>query len=326
MAFSYRELFLGGTKFCCCIPVRAGVIIMTVLGMLFSFVLSVALWYGVSTKNGETPGIVAALVIGGLVETFLFAASIFGLVGAIVRKLSFIRIYAVITYVHFVLNFGVAIWFLVAISSAATKANEVVCQESDDKCMKIFSFGKIAYIVVAGLVLVCEAYGAVIVTRYVNQLSSEKLDKRQMRRGVEEAFRLEAAKARYSNLASTDEFSLVRPTGIYDDEEYDPYREASVDRPVPPIQVPRRFKTFIDPGRPSPPIEVGYGGGTWTHEEISEEEKARLRRLEEEAGIDIEAPAIDDAEATRRRLDIKTVGGPTGSYAPEIEELPRYHT
>lgn len=165
-------------------------------------------------------------------------------------------------------------------------------------------------------------------TRYVNQLSGEKSNKRQMRKGVEEAFRLEAAKARYSSLASTDEVPLVRSTGIYDDEEYDPYREASVDRPVPPVQVPRRFKTFIDPGRPSPPIEVGYGGGTWTHEEISEEEKARLKRLEEEAGIDIEAeaPVIDDAEATRRRLDIKAVGGPTGSYAPEIEELPRYHT
>lgn len=164
-------------------------------------------------------------------------------------------------------------------------------------------------------------------TRYINQLSDDKSNKRQMRKGVEEAFRLEAAKVRYSSLASTDEFSLVRPTGMYDDQEYDPYREASVDRPVPPVQVPRRFKTFIDPGRPSPPIEVGYGGGMWTHEEISEEEKARLKRLEEEAGINVETSAIDDAEATRRRLDMKTVGGPiSSSHTPEIEELPRYHT
>jgi hypothetical protein len=36
MAFSYKELFFGGTTFCCCLPVRVGVIIMTSLGMLLS--------------------------------------------------------------------------------------------------------------------------------------------------------------------------------------------------------------------------------------------------------------------------------------------------
>jgi len=303
---------------------------MTVLGILFSAVLSVALWYGVSSQDKPTRGILAALVIGGLVETFLFAASIFGLVGAIVRKLSFIRIYAVITYVHFLLNVGVAIWFLVEISSVAKKASAVkLCGGADSQCAKLLSFGQTAYIVVASLVLVLEAYGAIIVTRYVNQLQNEKSYKRQTRKGIEEAFRLEAAKVRYSTLASSHEFSLVRPTGIYDDQdntEYDPYREASVDRPVPPVQAVRRFKTFMDPERPSPPIEVGYGGGTWTHEEISEEEKARLQRLEEEAGIKIDTPTIGDAEAARRRMDIKTVGGPTTSDMPEIEELPRYQT
>ncbi len=165
-----------------------------------------------------------------------------------------------------------------------------------------------------------------VVTRYINQLKDEKSHKRQFRKGVEEAFRLEAAKFRYSSLPSSYEFSLAQPTGIHDDQEYDPYREASVDRPVPPVQVPRRFKTFLDPERPSPPIEVGYGGGTWTHEEISEEEKTRLKRQEDEAGISVDVPAIDEAEAARRRMDIKTVGGPAASYTPEIEELPRYQT
>lgn len=96
MPFSYRELFLGRTKFCCCIPVRIGVIIMAVLGIVFSAVLSIALWYEVSGEHSipflpwrrlmkqsavnhkMTSGIKAAFVIGGLVETFLFAASIFG--------------------------------------------------------------------------------------------------------------------------------------------------------------------------------------------------------------------------------------------------------
>jgi len=38
----------------------------------------------------------------------------------------------------------------------------------------------------------------------------------------------------------------------------------------------------MDRDRPAVPEEVGYGGGTWTYHEISEEEKARMGRLERE--------------------------------------------
>lgn len=171
--------------------------------------------------------------------------------------------------------------------------------------------------------------GALIVTRYVWQLSNEKSNKRQTRRGIEDAFKLEAARARYTALASSHELTPLDSPMYHDhndiDTEYNPYREASVPLPTPPVQSPRRFQTFMDQGVPATPIEIGYGGGTWTHEEISEEEKARLRRQEREQGIDIEArPPMDEAEAAKRRLEIKTVGGPTTSYEPEIDDLPRY--
>lgn len=151
--------------------------------------------------------------------------------------------------------------------------------------------------------------------------------KRQTRKGIEEAFRLEAARARYSTLASSHELAPLGPTGIYDDNietEYDPYREASIPPPAAPVRAPRRFQTFVDGGRPSPPIEVGYGGGTWTHEEITEEEKARLKRAERELGTDSRMSPIDETEAARRRSEIKAVGGPITSYVPEVEDLPRY--
>lgn len=44
------------------------------------------------------------------------------------------------------------------------------------------------------------------------------------------------------------------------------------------VDVPRRYNSFMDRGRPAVPEEVGYGGGTWTYHEISEEEKTRLER------------------------------------------------
>jgi hypothetical protein len=50
MAFSYRELFFGGTTFCCCLRVRLGVIIMTALGMLLAGLLSILLWFEVACE------------------------------------------------------------------------------------------------------------------------------------------------------------------------------------------------------------------------------------------------------------------------------------
>lgn len=303
---------------------------MAVLGIIFSGVLSVALWYQLSVNHTMSSGLRAAFVIGGLVETFLFGASIFGLVGSIVRKLSFIKIYANITYVHFLLNFGVAIWFLVVVIQTVNTADRNFCSPAGDaaaQCTKLFSFGRTTYIVLAVLVLLIELYGALIVTRYVWQLSREKSYKRQTRQGIEDAFRLEAARVRYSTLASSHE---LEPLGspLYNDHsatEYDPYREARIPPPTLPVQTPRRFKTFMDQGRPATPVEVGYGGGTWTHSEISDEEKARMQRIEREQEVDVEtSPPMDEAEASVRRSEIKSVGGPSNSYAQDVDVLPLY--
>ncbi|KAF7782605.1 hypothetical protein Agabi119p4_1981 [Agaricus bisporus var. burnettii] len=283
--------------------------------MVFSAIFSIALWYELSVNAQVTEGIKAAFIVGGIVETLLFVASVFGLVGAIVRKLVFIRIYANITYVHFCLNLGIAIWFLVVVFRESSAANKVLCDDSggaEQQCMQLIGFGKNAFLVVAALVLIFEIYGALIVTRYVNQLGRDKNYNRQTRRGLEEAFRLEAA--RYSTLSNSQD---PEPAGWYDGYEgtaYDPYREVPTRQPDARSPTPRRFETFKDNGRPSPPVEVGYGGGTWTHEEISEEEKARLRRQEREREI---SPPLDEAE---RRAEIKGVGNST----PLVDEPPLY--
>jgi len=42
------------------------------------------------------------------------------------------------------------------------------------------------------------------------------------------------------------------------------------------------FDPYSDPVRPAPSIEGGYGGGSWTHQDIASEEKARLQKQESE--------------------------------------------
>lgn len=89
---------------------------------------------------------------------------------------------------------------------------------------------------------------------------------------------------RYSVLTSSH--GLDQVDGPFDN--YEPYREAT-------IKIPRTVYSFMDRDRPAVPEEVGYGGGTWTYHEISEEEKARMGRLEREHFSN-----TDDAEVLPR--------------------------
>lgn len=80
-------------------------------------------------------------------------------IGAIARKLVFIRIYAVITYVHFCLNLGIAIWFLVVVFKESNAADGVLCQGSggaEQQCMQLIGFSRNAFLAVAALVLIIE--------------------------------------------------------------------------------------------------------------------------------------------------------------------------
>jgi len=156
------------------------VIIMAVLGMLVAGTLSVILWFEVARSPDLSRGERAAFVVAGLVETFLFLASLLGFVGAIVRKQVFVQIYAYFLYFHFLLNVGVAAWLLYMIvhfsSTAAVKACQDALQNAQTKqqCTGLLKIGLHVYFIVAAIVLVTELYGTIIIARYVNQIQREK--------------------------------------------------------------------------------------------------------------------------------------------------------
>ncbi|KAF9033254.1 hypothetical protein BDZ89DRAFT_947885 [Hymenopellis radicata] len=180
MVFSYRELFFGGRTFCCCLPVRSGVIIMTFLGMLLSGILSIVCWYEVASTPDMSAGKRAVFVVAGLLETFLFIASVLGFVGAVVRKQVFVQIYTYFIYVHFLFNVAIAGYLLWEVSHLTSEAADKACQDTisnaqaQDQCIGFLKIARGVYYAIASLVLLVELYGAIITTRYCNQLKSEK--------------------------------------------------------------------------------------------------------------------------------------------------------
>lgn len=148
-------------------------------------------------------------------------------------------------------------------------------------------------------------------------MKNEKRNARKSRLDSEEAFRLvpnTKGKARYSALPSPGLDAIYERNSM---GEFNPYDEVAG-----PSHSPGPSYTY-DNG-PPPPIEVGYGGGSWTHQDISEEEKARMKRMDAEVGI-VPTPEVDEEEIDRRRQEIKSPNGPPPSTRRrEMEDLPRY--
>lgn len=236
MAFSYRELFFGGTKFCCCLPVRVGVIIMTVLGMLFAGLLSILLWFEVASTPDMSSSERAIFIVAGLVESLLFVVSVLGFVGAVVRKQLFVQIYAYSIYVHFVLNLGVAVYLLYMLVHVSTTDQVKACQlaiqntAAQAQCTGLLKIGLGVYGAVAAIVLLSEMYGAIIVARYVNQVQREKRNIRASRMS-QGASKMGPPLGRYSTLKDDDQDGMpLHSKGLSaprNHEEFDPYEEVA---------------------------------------------------------------------------------------------------
>jgi len=237
MAFSYRELFFGGTTFCCCLRVRLGVICMTVLGMLLAGLLSILLWFEVASTTDMSSKERAIFIVAGLVETLLFAGSILGFVGAVVRKQLFVQIYAYFIYVHFIINLGVAIYLLYMIVHVSSTDQVKACQlaiqntTAQAQCTGLLKVGLGVYSAVAAIVLLAEMYGAIIVARYVNQVQREKRNLRASRMS-QGAFKMGSTPGgRYSTIKGDDHDGIpLRAAGLSTPrvgEEFDPYEEVA---------------------------------------------------------------------------------------------------
>ncbi|KAJ4002113.1 hypothetical protein F5050DRAFT_1559297 [Lentinula boryana] len=297
MKIYLKDAIFHGRTFCCCLPVRFGVISMSFLGILFGGLFSILLWFEVSdTSSSMDPHERTAFILAGIVETLLFIASVVGFIGAIVRKQLFILIYTYFIYVHFIINLAVAGFFLYVVLHFSSTAIGKACDDTvkdagaQAQCTDIFSDFKTIYIVVALLVLFIELYGALIVTRYIHQIKTEK------------------------STARTSRMILLDRAGRSSGAEFNPYEDTEHPR-FPSYQAgPSSYVAYNE----APTSEEGYGGGSWTHQQISQDEKTLLRQQEQDDSDVLPRPSSGYGQDR----DVKTSAGPPASH--EVDPLPQY--
>ncbi|KAF8554695.1 hypothetical protein OG21DRAFT_1030015 [Imleria badia] len=252
MRFDLKAWLFQSSSFCCCIPVRAGFVLMSVLTFLLSGTISVIIWFEVSHSYQLSTKERVAFVLTGIVESFLFLASIIGFIGVVARKQLFVMTYTYFLYVHFVLNLIVGIYFLVTVRASNRQQLVNECAEvfvntsMESSCSRLMSVSTYVFIAIVAALLTFEFYGVLIATRYVYRLRMQKRDDRSRRLGYFHA--LSKPESRHTRQASdniellhSQETTGIDPQDLEDvvldirPESYMPV--STYDRDLPPVPV-----------------------------------------------------------------------------------------
>ncbi|EJT99963.1 hypothetical protein DACRYDRAFT_23497 [Dacryopinax primogenitus] len=168
--------------FCCCLPVRFGAFALSAVTAVASIMISIGMFIAFK-KQG--PGIPAAekavLIIAGILWLLLFLFSVFGFIGTLSARRTFVLVYSRMLWIHwFVSTFvgSILIWNL-SRKSFHTKYL-AQCEAEDPKhntaavCEKSLQIGRGIYIAVFVVFQLISLYGCIIVSRYVKQLQEEQ--------------------------------------------------------------------------------------------------------------------------------------------------------
>ncbi|KAB5590178.1 hypothetical protein CTheo_6371 [Ceratobasidium theobromae] len=184
--------------FCCCLPVRLGVFVLSLLSLVGGGIYAAAVWYAYykSMKDDQlslTTTQKIAFIVSGVVYTILAIAALMGLIGAIGRKRGLVATYSTFMWFHLAAQVAVGAFFIYSIfqnnsqlvdqckdqinkinnATQAANSNSPTIDPSD-ACQLFTKWGRVGAIVSLVIILLIELYCCFIVSRYVSQLTDEQ--------------------------------------------------------------------------------------------------------------------------------------------------------
>jgi hypothetical protein len=168
--------------FCCCIPVRFGVFVLTILGMLGGTTLAVLGWYESASLKGNLSKLnEISIYIFSVVYTILAIMSVFGFIGAIRRRRTLVSIFFSMLVAHLTFNIFSGIFMLYNLFHQEGDAAVQHCIQGSGEapglsaadCQKGISVIKGIAIGVLLVIWLLEIWGCFITNSYVSQLDDE---------------------------------------------------------------------------------------------------------------------------------------------------------
>jgi len=186
MALSVRS-----RKFCCCLPVRLGTIVLALLAMIGgTFVAGVGFIQigGLRQRHVEKSDQVA-LWIQAIMYSILGIVGVFGFIGALIKNRRMISSFAFVLAIHlgFSIASGVFSIYVMFTRDSSTTVNECVANAanqgvtvSESECHKGIVFMKGVMVGIYVLTWLIQLYAYFIVERYADQLDEESMSKHRV--------------------------------------------------------------------------------------------------------------------------------------------------
>jgi prepilin signal peptidase PulO-like enzyme (type II secretory pathway) len=171
--------YIRARTFCCCLPVRFGVFILTILGMLGGTFLAVFGWLAIVKLQGQLPKAnEIALYIQSVLYTLLGIISVFGFIGACVKNRTMISLFFMILVAHLTFSiftgaFALYQIFNVTVPNAVQQCIDNGTQSASD-CQTAYNVAKGVIVAIFIIVWLLEIYACIITDNYVGQLDDEE--------------------------------------------------------------------------------------------------------------------------------------------------------
>jgi len=177
--------YVRSRTFCCCLPVRFGVFLLSLLGLAGGGLVAIIGWIQLSHLKEHPLGKIdqISLWIQSSMFTLLAVLAIFGFIGAIIKNRGMVSGFAVAIAIH--LGFSIAagsfaIYTMFARNSQATidRCIEKANDDSDatkQSCKNGLILLKALVVVIYVLTWLIQLYAYFVVERYVDQLDEERM-------------------------------------------------------------------------------------------------------------------------------------------------------
>jgi magnesium-transporting ATPase (P-type) len=174
--------YVPSRKFCCCIPVRLGVFIISMLGFAGGSIIAAVGWYAATHRDQAhlTSNQEISVVITSLSYTALAIISLLGLIGTFTKRQGFVALYNTMVWYHLGFSIVTGAYFIYTLFHKVGNDDVNNCvssgtsQRTQDACQRAFDAARGITIGLYILLWLTELWACVIVSRYVAQLQEEE--------------------------------------------------------------------------------------------------------------------------------------------------------